>query len=438
MKGDPAMKLIPKIRKTCFLTFRRLMLGIVLLLSPALVAAAKPSITVDKVEQRWPWNNKVDITYSIAGDDIDQRVARVVLRAIVDGARYVVYNGAVNVNASAGTHTVTWADPPAGVNCRDCRIVAEYYSELVPAGNDYMIVDLANGAVTYEGLFSASESLGISSGQEISNIRYNQPKYKSTHLVLRKIPKGTYQTGDSASYGTGAHLNNTKTWTTDRDFYISLFQWTNFQYWYVFNLGVDRPESQVNLKARALGFVCDIRGSADVTKPPEGHQTPNRWQILSWLNGKTGLSFDLPTEVMHEIASRAGTTTKYIWGNNVNDAPNYAVYGRTGSRPGDGWSLVGTKRPNAWGLYDMVGNDWQWCLDAYVAEQDPAQNVDAFTPFTSAATVQSVRVRAGDAALRSAADLNPARRSAANAGTLTASPALYSVRVAYIVPKTGD
>jgi len=78
------------------------------------------------------------------------------------------------------------------------------------------------------------------------------------------------------------------------------------------------------------------------------------------LSQREGVTYRLPTEAEWEYACRAGTTTKFYWGNNMNG--DYAWY-RDNS--GGKTHKVGRKQPNGWGLYDMSGNVWEWCSDWY-------------------------------------------------------------------------
>ena len=88
-------------------------------------------------------------------------------------------------------------------------------------------------------------------------------------------------------------------------------------------------------------------------------------EYLPWLNRKTGKTYRLLTEAEWEYAARAGTTTTYSWGNDV--GKNQANCNGCGSQ----WDSkqtapVGSFKPNAFGLYDMHGNVWQWVQDCWL------------------------------------------------------------------------
>ena len=360
-------------------------------------AFALPSVTIDSVAQRWPWNKKVDITYTVVdGQNVANNVFRkLVFTATIAGTDYVIDGSSIGASASDGRHIATWTPPSdLKVVSPQSSMTAALYATDVPSGDDYMIVDLSNGSISYEGLLAT---------QNVSNERYTNYVYKTDLLVLRKVAKGgTYRTGHTDRNS----VNSPKYWTTDRDYYIGVFSLTRAQYkklmgsvpgWAYGNwgngaiMGGDKnlcPVDSVTwegLRGEGVSPTNAVAAKADGTF----------FERLNALTlAQSGVKgFDLPTEVMFEIAARAGAETLYFFGDDrgtENEIISQYTWGwGTSNSKSAG---VGLKKPNAWGLYDVIGNTGEWLRDDD-SLANLANAVDPWTPACSAEATDNRRIR---------------------------------------------
>ena len=122
-----------------------------------------------------------------------------------------------------------------------------------------------------------------------------------------------------------------------------------------------------------------------------------------WLYERTGVFYRLPTEAEWEYACRAGSSTAYFFGDDPSGLNEYAWYKKNARNK---YQKVGQKKPNPWGLYDMLGNLSEWVLDQY--SEKYIDSLPSADPCVPPATRYPRSIRGGSyaddaAALRSAA-----------------------------------
>lgn len=153
--------------------------------------------------------------------------------------------------------------------------------------------------------------------------------------------------------------------------------------------------------------------------PAVGMTQYNAIQFCKWLYTRTGVFYRLPTEAEWEYACRAGTESAYSFGDDPSALGEYAWYavnseGKTHE--------IGSKKPNAWGLYDMYGNALEWTIDQYIPDfyaQAKGKPVD--NPIAKPVSLYPHSVRGGSFE-DEAADLRSANRRGSDASWKVMDP----------------
>jgi len=331
-------------------------------------------------KQRWPWSRLVDIDYMLTGEP--DELIDIVLTA-KDGSTTLImppYSLTGDIYGVApGQNRIVW--DPTVTQYTNNLTLTQFNVTLVPITSPlYMIVDLSTTPTTTEYVTEADLTNDVwgtwvrnpvtNRGDVVQSVIWtgvtNDIAYKTDKLVLRRIPSGEYYEGDEGAGNKAANVTLTK------DQYVGVFEVTQQQWNRVMNSGTG-----TNIQAKHTVSYNDIRGANVGTNWPASSDV-DATSFMGKLRAKTGISeFDLPTAGQWEYACRAETTTYFNDGLATSAASQLDVLGwYSGNQPSAAAQPVGGLLPNAWGLYDMHGNVWEWCLDWHATSPETGIDPD--------------------------------------------------------------
>lgn len=389
-----------------------------------LTTAALNAAVIDQVivRQQWPWSTDVKVEYRLLGVDADHPVdltlkayngdvELVLPSAAVKGDLYGISDGVgtiiIDPVVAFGTEKVALANFKVKLTVSDS---AENIGEVV-----YKVFDLLSGDCTditradlYNGKYGAYETefsaVGKDFNTELDDVLIwtgvtNDVAYKTSKMVMRKIP------AKGKSYTMLPGTVNAHTVSFTNDYFVSVFELTEGQWLsIVTNTTVSKWVTDTMYFTNELyrytrpmtgNFCNQMRGSA--SWPTGGHENVDSNFPLQRFRERIHVdSLDLLTEALWEYAARAGAWSADLpsglaksdanrnkisrWRFNAKSNPYSGTMVDKNSDPTDGTNEVGSYAPNAWGLYDVLGNVAEWCLDVWAGDITDLTGDDPWGP----------------------------------------------------------
>ena len=220
-------------------------------------------------------------------------------------------------------------------------------------------------ALIFNGMAGVAQGRDVSEGKEDASSELPREVGTASGVAMIQVPAGSFTMGDRLG-----EIDERPHRVRVDSFYVDKYLVTQREYERVTGenparwRGSDNPVEQTRW-SDAVRY-CNARSALEGLRPCYNLKT---WECDFDVDG-----YRLPTEAEWEYACRAGTKTRYFFGDEAKKLKHYAWAGEnSGGRP----RPVGRKLPNPWGLYDVYGNVWEWCNDFYKVDyydESPEEN----------------------------------------------------------------
>jgi len=287
------------------------------------------------------------------------------------------FAGSLNTLVPAGQHTLTWfpyKDVKSNAKVPNAEVKLTAWATNAPPL--YLAVDLTK----------ATDNLRYYPSAEELPYALTDDVWKTDRLLMRRI----YASGKEWRMGSPVKEGGRSTAaTTDEtahlvtltaDYYMGVYEVTRHQHSLVcgtaYASGPKFPQADVSPN----GLRGTMTPGADYDWPTKGHAVHPNSVIAKWRNKAGGhVEFDLPTKAQWEFAGRAGSGTRFGIPNEEQACLDEVAWNKNN---GGAAHEVGLLKPNAWGLYDTLGNVGEWCLDWMGEISDGSSVIDPVGPTT--------------------------------------------------------